>query len=143
MRSLPPAAALLAASALSPSLARTTTDAKNLTAAEIALGLLSGTIKQAQTFNAAGTAGPKMVIGTGPDELVLQVSQQQYIGDAVASVLVDGKPAGTFAIAALQGQGDDTVTLRGNWGAGQSGIRVVFEDDFDRGADWSDPGKVI
>lgn len=139
-------AALLAASALSPVLAQTTTDGKNLTAAEIALGLLSGTIKQTSTFSAAGSAastGQSTVIGSGPDELTLQVSQQRYNGDAVASVLVDGKPAGAFSISALQGQGDDTVTLRGSWGAGQHDVRVVFQDDFDPKADWSDPGKVI
>ncbi|MDO9712767.1 family 16 glycosylhydrolase [Paracraurococcus lichenis] len=140
------AGALLAVASMGPALAQTTTtNGRPLTAAEIALGLLSGTIKQTATFSAAGgaAAGQSTVIGSGPDALTLQVSQQRYQGDAVATVLVDGQPAGTFAVSALRGQGADTVTLRGNWGAGQPDVQVVFEDAFDANADWSDPNKVM
>src|SRR5206468_351785 len=44
--------------------------------------------------SAAGAAGVATSVGTGPDKLVLNISQDAYQGDAQYTVSVDGKQVG-------------------------------------------------
>ena len=69
--------------------------------------------------------------GTGPDSLVLKISQDAYQGDAQYTVLVDGKQiGGTFAASAAHASGQsDTLTLKGDWAAGAHKVEVKFLND--------------
>ena len=87
-------------------------------------------------------AATQLTAGTGPDSLVLKISQDAYQGSAQYQVLVDGKQVGgTFTASALRGSGaSDTLTLKGDWAAGAHKVEVRFlNDHFDAGADWSKP----
>ena len=79
---------------------------------------------------AAGSAVVK-TIGTGADSLVLRVSQDAWQGNAQYSVLVDGQPVGgTLSAGALHGSGnEDTITIKGDWGAGDHKLTVRFLND--------------
>jgi hypothetical protein len=69
--------------------------------------------------------------GTGPDTLVLRVSQDAWMGNAQYAVLVDGaQVGGTFTASAWHSTGQtDTLTLRGDWTDGQHQVRVDFLND--------------
>jgi len=69
--------------------------------------------------------------GSGPDALVLRISQDAYRGDAQYTVSVDGqRVGGTFTASALHGSGrSDTLTLKGDWGAGEHAVTVEFLND--------------
>ena len=70
-------------------------------------------------------------IGTGPDALVLRVSQDAYQGSALFTVSVDGVQVnGTLTASALRGSGGtDTVTVLGDWGPGSHTATVDFLND--------------
>jgi hypothetical protein len=74
---------------------------------------------------------PPLSGGTGPDSLVLQVSQDAYQGPAEFTVSVDGvQVGGTFTASAKHGSGvSGTVTLNGNWGPGEHTVEVKFLND--------------
>jgi hypothetical protein len=76
-------------------------------------------------------AASTRTVGTGPDSLVLKLSQDAYQGDAQYTVLVDGKQVGpTFTASALHGSGQsDTLTLKGDWAAGAHKVEVKFLND--------------
>ncbi len=79
-----------------------------------------------------GGGGPASVtIGSGPDTLVLRVSQDAYQGSAQYTVSVDGVQInGTLTASALRGSGGaDTVTVRGDWGPGGHTATVAFLND--------------
>ncbi len=85
-------------------------------------------------FSVAGTppSGPASVtLGSGAHALVLKISQDAYLGSAQYTVSVDGAQlGGTQTAAALHGSGqDDTVTLRGDWAAGNHSVAVTFLND--------------
>jgi hypothetical protein len=69
--------------------------------------------------------------GEGPDELVLEISQDAYEGDAEYTVSVDGtRIGGTFAASAWRSAGQsDTLTVRGDWGPGEHRVEVTFLND--------------
>ena len=86
------------------------------------------------TFGTSSAPAPQPVAlsaGTGPDTLVLQVSQDAWIGSAQYAVLVDGvQVGGTFTASAWHSTGQtDTVTLRGDWTDGRHQVRVDFLND--------------
>ncbi len=74
---------------------------------------------------------PPLSGGTGPDALVLKVSQDAYQGPAEFTVSVDGEQVGgTFTASAGHGSGvSGTVTLNGDWGPGEHAVEVKFLND--------------
>ena len=76
------------------------------------------------------------VIGSGPDHLVLKISQDAYLGDATYTVAVDGVQVGAVLTAgAAHGAGqDDTVTVNGNFAPGPHTVTVTFTNDAWAGA---------
>lgn len=69
--------------------------------------------------------------GSGADSLVLKISQDAYQGDAQYTVSVDGKQVGgTFTASAWRSAGQsDTLTLKGDWAAGEHKVEVKFLND--------------
>jgi hypothetical protein len=72
-----------------------------------------------------------LTFGTGPDMLVLRISQDAWNGDAEYVVRVDGvQIGGTLAASALTGSGQvDLVTIRGDWGPAAHRVEVQFLND--------------
>jgi Ca2+-binding RTX toxin-like protein len=72
-----------------------------------------------------------LVAGSGPDSLVLKISQDAYQGSAQYTVSVDGKQiGGTFIASAWHSAGQsDTLTLKGDWAAGAHKVEVKFLND--------------
>jgi hypothetical protein len=84
-----------------------------------------------------GAAAPaELSAGTGPDTLVLKISQDAYQGSAEYTVSVDGAPVGgIFTASAAHASGQsDTLTLRGDWGAGAHTVAVSFLNDLWQGS---------
>ncbi|WP_135466638.1 carbohydrate-binding domain-containing protein [Crenalkalicoccus roseus] len=77
------------------------------------------------------TSGATLSAGTGPDALVLKISQDHYLGDAQYIVKVNGvQIGGTFTASATKTSGlHDTLTLRGDWAPGTHKVEVVFLND--------------
>lgn len=75
--------------------------------------------------------GTSVTVGSGPDSLVIKVSEQAYKGDAQFTVSVDGKQiGGTLTAHASHAAGlSDTVTVQGDWGAGNHTVAVNFVND--------------
>jgi len=69
--------------------------------------------------------------GEGPDALELRISQDAYQGSAEYQVLVDGQQVGgTFTASAWRSANQsDTLTLKGDWGAGGHAVEVRFLND--------------
>ena len=75
-------------------------------------------------------AGTAVSVGSGPDELLLRVSEDAYQGDAQFTVEVDGQPVGgVLAATAAHGSDSDAVTVRGDWAPGDHRLRVTFRND--------------
>ena len=77
-------------------------------------------------------AGAQISAGTGADTLVLKLTQDFYSGgNAQYVVTVDGKQVGgTFTTSAVHYTDQvDTLTLHGDWGAGDHIVRVTFLND--------------
>ncbi len=72
-----------------------------------------------------------LTVGSGADKLVLKVSQDAYLGSAQFVVSVDGRQVGgTLTASALHNSGQsDTVTVLGNWAAGNHTAAVTFLND--------------
>ena len=72
-----------------------------------------------------------LTAGTGPDSLVLKLTQDYWQGSAQYTVKVDGvQIGGTFTASALHGSGQfDTLTLKGDWAAGAHTVEVNFLND--------------
>ena len=79
--------------------------------------------------------------GTGPDSLVLKISQDAYQGTPQYTVSVDGKQVGgTFtASASHAAKQSDTLTLKGDWAAGAHKVSVKFLNDAWGGTDGRRP----
>ncbi len=69
--------------------------------------------------------------GSGPDALVLKLSQDAYRGDAQYTASVDGQQVGgVFTASSRHGSGgSDTLTLRGDWGPGAHQVSITFLND--------------
>ena len=71
-------------------------------------------------------------VGSGPDALVLRISQDAYQGSAQYTVAVDGKQiGGTLTASAPHGGGGepDTVVVKGDWGLGNHTVTLTFLND--------------
>lgn len=66
--------------------------------------------------------------GTGPDTLILHISQDAYNGSAQYTVSIDGRQvSGLMTALALHGSGQaDTVTVSGVWATGSHTATVTF-----------------
>ncbi|TXM92241.1 carbohydrate-binding domain-containing protein, partial [Methylobacterium sp. WL116] len=87
----------------------------------------------ASTATPAASASTPTVtsIGSGSDKLVLKISEDAYKGDALYTVSVDGKQIGgtlTAHAAHTAGQ-SDTVTVNGDWAAGDHKVSINFLND--------------
>ncbi|HYF07740.1 MAG TPA: carbohydrate-binding domain-containing protein, partial [Acetobacteraceae bacterium] len=71
-------------------------------------------------------------IGTGPDALVLRISQDAFQGSAQYTIAVDGVQQGGIQTAgALKSSGTaDTVTVNGNWTGTGHTVTVTFLNDL-------------
>ena len=76
-------------------------------------------------------AGVELIIGSGPDSLVLTVTQDAWAGNAEYIVRVDGvQIGGTLSASTIAGSGQaDTITLRGDWAAGVHNVQIQFLND--------------
>jgi predicted xylan-binding protein with Ca-dependent carbohydrate-binding module len=85
----------------------------------------------APSGGSGNTAPATLSAGTGPDSLVLKISQDAYQGSAQYTVSVDGKQiGGTFtASASHAATQSDTLTLKGDWAAGAHKVSVNFLND--------------
>ncbi|WP_135468734.1 carbohydrate-binding domain-containing protein [Crenalkalicoccus roseus] len=72
-----------------------------------------------------------ITVGAGPDALVLRITQDHYLGDAQYTVKVNGvQIGGTLTAQALRGSGTyDTVTVKGDWAAGDHTLTLTFLND--------------
>ncbi|MDB5374581.1 MAG: hypothetical protein JWP04_3223 [Belnapia sp.] len=74
-----------------------------------------------------------LTAGSGPDALVLKVSQDSWQGNALYKIAVDGvQIGGTFAVSAGASHKlglSDTLTLNGDWAAGPHRVEVDFLND--------------
>ena len=80
---------------------------------------------------APGSGASSGTVGSGSDTLVLRISQDAYQGSAQYTVSVDGRQInGTFAASASHAAGQsDTLTLLGDWAAGNHTVQVNFLND--------------
>jgi hypothetical protein len=103
------------------------------------VGLLTVTaVGAALTVGQLSAGAADITIGSGPDTLVLRVSEDAYQGDAEFTVEVDGEQIGdTLTATADHGAGaSDTVTVAGDWAPGEHRLRVTFRNDlWEGGAD--------
>ncbi len=76
-------------------------------------------------------ATPSVTVGTGPDSLVLQVSEDAYNGDAQFTVSIDGTQVGgtQTATASHAAGADQTFTVEGSFGVNQHTVGVNFLND--------------
>ncbi|WP_240048348.1 carbohydrate-binding domain-containing protein [Crenalkalicoccus roseus] len=111
---------------------------------EILAPLASGATPPPQPEGVApapeAAAGAWLEAGAGADTLVLQVSQDSYLGDALYTVRVNGRQVGeVFAATAERASGaSDTVVLRGDWGPGEHLVEVTFLNDLWHGTPETD-----
>ncbi|WP_342108368.1 carbohydrate-binding domain-containing protein [Methylobacterium sp. SI9] len=83
------------------------------------------------TGTSTGAAGVATTVGTGPDKLVLKISEDAYKGDALYTVSVDGQQVGgTLTAHAAHGSGQsDTLTVQGSFGSGPHTVSLNFLND--------------
>ena len=99
-----------------------------------AASLMSAGAKGFSFTEAAAPTAPDPVsitAGSGPDALVLKISQDAYQGSAQYTVSVDGvQVGGAFTASAWHSAGQsDTLTLKGDWAAGAHQVEVRFLND--------------
>jgi Ca-dependent carbohydrate-binding module xylan-binding/Cellulase (glycosyl hydrolase family 5) len=85
-----------------------------------------------KSFNVTDTtAVPSPAIGSGSDTMVLNVSEDAYLGDAQFTVSVDGKQlGGTLTATALHASAaSQNFTFKGDFGSGQHAVAVNFLND--------------
>ena len=84
--------------------------------------------------------GSSTVIGSGLDQLVLKISEDAYLGDALYTVSVDGvQIGGTLTAHASHAAGqDELITVQGNWAPGDHTVLVHFLNDRWDGTPQSD-----
>lgn len=77
-------------------------------------------------------AATAQTIGTGSNSLVLKLTQDYYEGaDAKFTVAVDGvQVGGTYSVSSVRQTGQqDTLTIKGDWAAGNHKVTVTFLND--------------
>ena len=91
------------------------------------------------TTNTTSTPVP-VTWGSGPDSLVLTMSEDYYQGDAQFTVSIDGVQIGpTFTTTAHASLGQtQTFTLQGTWGTAAHVIGVTFTNDLYAGTPTTD-----
>ena len=89
----------------------------------------------ANTNIVVSTATPTVLLGTGPDTLVLNVSEDAYQGDAQFTISVDGtQVGGTQTALALNGAGvSQAFDIKGTFGAGPHVASVNFLNGLSAG----------
>lgn len=83
------------------------------------------------TTPAGGASTTTATIGAGADKLVLLISEDAYLGDAMYRVTVDGKQIGGTQTAHTHhgsGQSDHLLVL-GDWDKGSHDVSVTFLND--------------
>lgn len=101
----------------------------------VADSMLSGNETATVNFTESGTPtedpGANLSAGSGPDTLVLKITEQEYLASAQYTVEVDDvQVGGTFTASADHGSSQlDTLTLNGDWGAGSHTVTVNFLND--------------
>ena len=90
-----------------------------------------GTTPTSASSAAPSPASVATTVGSGADKLVLKISEDAYQGDAQYTVAVDGQQVGgTLTAHASHAAGqDDSLTVLGNWGAGNHAVSVNFLND--------------
>ncbi|KQT60679.1 MULTISPECIES: carbohydrate-binding domain-containing protein [unclassified Aureimonas] len=117
-----------------------TYNGKAIAGSEIALkvgGPQNFTLRDTAAPTAPTTPAPShTTIGTGPDKLVLKISEDAYKGDAQFTISVDGKQIGGVltAHASHAAKQSDTITVNGNWAPGDHKVTVNFLNDVYDGA---------
>ncbi len=83
------------------------------------------------TTAVTGSIIPPAITGSGPDQLVLSMSEDAYKGDAQFTVAVDGvQLGGTFATTAQRAAGaGQSFIFNGDWGVGAHTVTVKFLND--------------
>ncbi len=83
------------------------------------------------TTAVTGSIIPPAITGSGPDQLVLSMSEDAYKGDAQFTVAVDGvQLGGTFATTAQRAAGaSQSFVFNGDWGVGAHTVTVNFLND--------------
>ncbi|MER2265742.1 family 16 glycosylhydrolase [Methylobacterium oxalidis] len=78
---------------------------------------------------------PTTQIGSGPDKLILMISQDAYQGDAQFTVSVDGKQiGGTMTAHASHAAGQsDMIAVNGDWASGNHNVSINFLNDVYEG----------
>lgn len=115
------------------------------------IALNRGTVGQSATtvlasrppLSSASPIGPAVppppvpvVIGSGPDSLVLTMAEDAFQGDAQFTVKIDGKAVGgTQVVTARNNAGaTQTFTYKGAFGSGEHRVAVAFINDLPGGA---------
>ena len=93
--------------------------------------LSAGPLDFAFTDNGVVSTPKNTTIGSGPDSLVLKISQDAFQGSAQYTVSVDGAQIGDILTAsALHGSGqDDATTVKGSFATGPHTLTVSFLND--------------
>jgi hypothetical protein len=88
---------------------------------------------------------PPITVGTGNDQLVLDMSEDAYQGSAQVAISVDGvQVGGTLTLGALHAQGQDQVVdVQGNWGDGAHTLGVDFLNDDYGGSSSTDRNAYV
>jgi hypothetical protein len=82
----------------------------------------------------APAPAPSVTVGTGPDTIGLQMSEDAYQGDAQFAVTVDGNPvADAQTVTAQHGQGTQNFSINGDFGPGPHDVGVSFLNDASDG----------
>jgi hypothetical protein len=87
------------------------------------------------SFNIGQVTPPppaNLTIGTGPDTIVLQLSQDAYQGPAQYNVSVNGVQINSTVLTAVASRADgvsDTLIVRGDWDPGSHILEVDFLND--------------
>ena len=88
--------------------------------------------------------GP-VTIGSGPDTVMLHLSEDAWQGNAQVSISVDGKAVGgvqTITASHALGQ-DQTLNVDGSWGAGTHSVTVDFLNDAYGGSGSTDRNAYV
>lgn len=73
-----------------------------------------------------------ITLGTGPDTLLLKLSQDAYQGSARYTLEVDGHQIGGTLTAGASHSGgqSDAITVKGDWGSGPHRVEITFLNDL-------------
>ncbi|MFT8246751.1 carbohydrate-binding domain-containing protein [Roseomonas sp. BN140053] len=80
-------------------------------------------------------ATPNHTVGSGPDKLLLRLSEDDYRGHAQFTVSVDGQQVGgTLTASASHAAGQfEVLEVHGDWAAGEHAVEVRFLNDLWQG----------